>query len=101
MKKIKTLAKKIRGELEDAKSYALLALEEKDADRSLSDTYRQLAEQELEHANKLHAQAVRLINEQKAKGVNAPVAMQAVWDWEHEHMIEETTRIRLLLQELR
>ena len=101
MKKIKTLSKKIRGELEDAKSYALLALEEKDPDKSLSDSYRQLAEKELDDANKLHAQGVRIINDYRASGHEAPVPMQAVWNWEHENMIEETTRIRLLLQELR
>lgn len=101
MKEIKTLAKRIRAELEDATEYAKLALQYRDSDRIASETYKQLAEQELEHSNKLHAQAVRLINEQKAKGVNAPVAMQAVWDWEHENMIQATAHVRMLLQELR
>lgn len=45
----------------------------------------------------LHAQAVRLINEQRASGVVAPASMQAVWDWEHELMVDKTAKIRALL----
>ena len=65
MKEIKMLAGHIREEMNDAETYAKLALRYKDDDRSLSQTFEKLAEQELDHADMLHAQASRLIKERK------------------------------------
>lgn len=42
-----------------------------------------------------------MIHEHTAKGHEAPVAMQAVWNWEHERMVEETAHIKMLLNELK
>ncbi len=100
MKEIKMLAGHIREEMNDAETYAKLALRYKDDDRSLSQTFEKLAEQELDHADMLHAQASRLIKERKENGETPPVAMSAVWSWEHENMVECVARIKLLLSEL-
>lgn len=94
------LAGHIREEMNDAETYAKLALRYKDDDRSLSQTFEKLAEQELDHADMLHAQASRLIKERKENGETPPVAMSAVWSWEHENMVECVARIKLLLSEL-
>ncbi len=97
MKEIKLLVEDIREELEGAEHYAKLAAQYKTDDKALADTYATMASQELNHVDMLHAQAVRLINEQRASGVVAPASMQAVWDWEHELMVDKTAKIRALL----
>lgn len=101
MKEIKMLAGHIREEMYDAETYAKLALRYKDDDRSLSQTFEKLAEQELDHADMLHAQASRLIKERKENGETPPVAMSAVWSWEHENMMDCVARVKVLLSELR
>lgn len=101
MKEIKMLAGHIREEMNDAEAYAKLALRYKDDDRSLSQTFEKLAEQELDHADMLHAQASRLIKERKENGETPPVAMSAVWSWEHENMMDCVARVKVLLAELR
>ena len=101
MKEIKMLAGHIREEMTDAETYAKLALRYKDDDRSLSQTFEKLAEQELDHADMLHAQASRLIKERKENGETPPVAMSAVWSWEHENMMDCVARVKVLLSELR
>ena len=101
MKEIKMLAGHIREEMNDAETYAKLALRYKDDDRSLSQTFEKLAEQELDHADMLHAQASRLTKERKENGETPPVAMSAVWSWEHENMMDCVARVKVLLAELR
>lgn len=101
MKEIKMLAGHIRDEMNDAETYAKLALKYRDDDRNLSQTFEKLAEQELDHADMLHAQASRLIKERKENGETPPVAMSAVWSWEHENMMDCVARVKVLLAELR
>lgn len=101
MKEIKMLAGHIREEMNDAETYAKLALKYRDDDRNLSQTFEKLAEQELDHADMLHAQATRLIKERKENGETPPVAMSAVWSWEHENMMDCVARVKVLLAELR
>lgn len=98
MKEIKMLVEDIREELEGAEHYAKLAAQYKTDDKSLADNYATLASQELNHVDMLHVQAARLINAQRSAGVSAPASMQAVWDWEHELMIDKTAKIRALLE---
>lgn len=97
MKQIKILVEDIREEMEGAEHYAKLATQYKDEDRMLADTYAKLAEIELGHVTALHEQAVRIIKAYKAKGAETPAAMQAVWDWEHEKMLDTIARIKMML----
>ena len=97
MKTIKIIVEDIQEELEGAEHYAKLATQYKDEDRVLADTYARLAEIELGHANALHEQAVRIIKEYKSAGNQSPVAMQAVWDWEHKKAIDTTAMVKQLL----
>lgn len=89
MKQIKELAQNMEEELHDAHKYAEMALKYKGDDNSLAQMYYELSRQELEHSKKEHEQAARLIAEYKVKGNEVPAAMQAVWDWEHERMIDD------------
>lgn len=98
MKVIKCLVKEIEEELEIAEHYAKKAAEHKDDNRELADVYAKLANVELDHVNTLHGQAVRIIKERKAaSGQEAPAAMQAVWDYEHERSIDKSAMIKTLL----
>lgn len=97
MKQIKTIVKDIKEELEGATHYAKLATQYKDTDKALADAYYTMANQELGHVDTLHAQAVRMIKAYQATGEKVPVAMQAVWDWEHENQVDDMARVRALL----
>lgn len=101
MEIIKCLAEYIEEELEDAEKYAKAALHHKDTDRELRQTFEDLARQELSHSDKLHAQAVRLINAKKAAGITAPASMEAIWSWEHGKMIDKTAHVHRLLDMLK
>lgn len=94
MKTIKHLVKDISEELEGAEHYAKMATQYKYNDKALADVYAKLAGIELEHVDVLHSQAVRLI---KASTEPAPASMQAVWDWEHEKMVDTEARIKTML----
>lgn len=100
MKEIKWLAEQIEEELHDAEKYAKSALYYKHTDPDMSRLCGELARQELNHSDMLHGQAVKLIKAQREKGVEAPPAMQAVWDWQHERMIEHTNQVKMLLSGL-
>lgn len=60
-----------------------------------------MATQEPVHVDALRAQSVRLIKEFRTAGNVPPVGMQDVWDWEHEKMMEETTRVKMMLETFR
>lgn len=97
MKIIKNLVEDIEEELEGAEHYAKLATQYKEEDRTLADVYAKFADVELEHVDALHGQAVRMIKAQKSTGASAPASMQAVWDWEHEKMVDNVARIKTML----
>ena len=98
MREIKYLVEEIKEELEGAEEYAKHALQYKPSDKTLSDALATIAAQELSHVDALHTQAVRLI---KAQTDKPPAAMQAVWDWEHERMIERAAKVKILLDMVR
>lgn len=97
MKIIKEIVRSIKDEIHGAEKYAKLATQWKAEDRALADTFEKMARTELQHVDMLHAHAVRLIKAYNASGKETPVAMQAVWDYEHENNIEWVARINVLL----
>lgn len=98
MKKIAMIVRDIKEELEGAEHYAKQATQYKDDDKSLADAYANMANQELNHVDMLHAQVVRVIQDYRAKGNTPPAAMMAVWDWEHESMVSHTAKVKMLLE---
>lgn len=91
---VKQLCKMIREELADAEKYAKEYRLAAEKDQKLAETFKRLANEELDHSNMLHAEAVRKIKEYNTP---APESMQAVWNWEHELMIEQTAKIKQML----
>lgn len=95
---IKELVEAMREELCDAEHYAKQAALYKGKDSRLADMYANLAKQELEHCNMEHMQVTRLITEYRESGHQPPEAMQAIWDWEHEQMVDHKAEIMAMLE---
>lgn len=98
MKKIADIVSDIREELEGAEHYAKEASRHKEDDRALSDAYASMASQELGHVDALHSQAVRIIQDYRAKNGEPPEAMLMVWNWEHDAMVSHTAKVKALLE---
>lgn len=94
MWEIKCLVKDMTCELDAAEHYAKHALRNRDDDKELAETYAKIARQELEHCEIFHAQAVRLIREYDRE---PPEAMRAVWEYEHERIMERDAHICIML----
>lgn len=97
MQEIKHLAEEIREELDDAEKYAREAVKLSPDCPEDASTYADLSRAELGHANKLHEMAARRIEKAKAAGIQPTEAMKAVWDWEHERMLDRTAHVKTLL----
>lgn len=97
MKVIKEIVEMIEDEACSAEEYAKFAVQYKDEDKVLADTYAKLAETELQHVDLLHAQVVRIIKAWQAKGNEVPPAMEAVYDYTHQKSIDHVARIKALV----
>jgi len=96
MQKIKEISANIEEELDDSEKYIKYAIMYEHNDKTLSDLYYRLSLQERSHADLLHEEGVRLIEDYKAAGNNIPVAMQAVYDHLHEKHLDKATKIKML-----
>lgn len=97
MKVIKELVEMIEEEACGAEQYAKKAMQYKDEDKALADTFAKLAETELQHVDLLHAQVVRIIKAWQAKGNEVPPAMEAVYDYTHQKSIDHVARVKTLI----
>ena len=94
---IKNLSGMIKEEINDAEKYARCALNHKESDKVLADTFYTLANEELKHMDMLHTQVTRIITDyRKAKG-DPPEAMLAVYNYVHEEQIEHVKEVKMLL----
>lgn len=97
MKKIKELVKHIKSELDDAEEYAENSLMYRDEDPALAEMYMQLAKDELRHKDIEHEHIVRLIKDYRNAGNEPPETMMAIWDWQHQQIIERQAAIRAMM----
>lgn len=97
MKAIKELVDKIDDELNGAKEYAEQSLMCKaKGNNTWSQRYKEMALDELKHADYIHAKAVEEI--QRLQTVyTAPVEMQEIWDKEHKKYIEKAAWVKQML----
>lgn len=93
MKEIKELARNIREEIHDAEKYIDLAMETKSDYSSLADLYYTLCKEELGHANKLHGEAVKLIEKMRDTR-RVPETMMDIWAFEHEMLIRDEMDVK-------
>ena len=98
MKIIKEIVKNMRDEIEDAEKYAWAAVRAKAEHPDLAEVYNRLSNAEIEHTGMLHKQAVEIIDKYRRDGHEPPVAMQAVWEWEHERYMEELAGVKRILE---
>jgi len=98
MKIIKDIVKNMREEIEDAEKYAWAAVRAKAEHPDLAEVYNRLSNAEIEHTGMLHKQAVEIIDKYRRDGHEPPVAMQAVWEWEHERYMEELAGVKRILE---
>ena len=78
MKIIKELSEMISEEIDDAEKYIRHAIECKDTDRQLANTFAELSNQEMNHMNTLHGEVARIIQEYKDKNGDPPKEMMAL-----------------------
>lgn len=97
MKCIKELVDHIYEEIDDAKVYALQAIEMKDIDRSLGDAYIILAKEEMGHMTRLHDQVSRIITDYRNQKGEPPEAMLSIYNWEHNKIITKTAEIQVII----
>ena len=101
MKIIKKLAKYIDEEVSDAEKYARCAAESRSERPALAQTYLQLANAELEHAQTLHAAVVGIIEEERRMNGDPPAGMLEAYEMLHEWQMERVANVRALIQSVR
>lgn len=99
MRTIFTLVEEITEELEGAEDYISLALCYQQKDRTLADTYLTMGKEELGHVDRLHDQIVRLINKAKEDdNQEIPVGMTEIYEWQHNKMLEQKAKIKVMIE---
>ena len=96
MKMIKKIIDQIYDELEGAEEYIECAMKEKTEHPNIANMYYEMSLMEMSHVDKLHGAVVTLINESKAKGEEPPAHMMAIYEYEHEKIMEEATEIKVM-----
>jgi ferritin len=99
MKDIKLLVEHIEEELEDACTYAELALEYKHKDQDMAQMFYKLSTEEMNHKDMLHNQVTKLIAEHRRTTGEPPKEMMAVYDFMHKRFMDKAEKI-LNLQNL-
>ena len=95
MRVIKVLSEQICEELEDSNKYIDSALTYKTQFPKLAETYIELANEEIGHAERLHKQVVSLISEIQ---VEIPKFMQELWEEKHIELITKTAELKTKIE---
>lgn len=97
MRAIKNYVEAIDEELESAKEYAEKYVEHKAKnDMQTASRYKEMANDELKHANYIHEWAVKEIQD-LSKVYTAPVEMQEAWEKSHKVYVETVAWIKQML----
>lgn len=96
MKQIAEMVENIDEEIEGAKCYAETYLMCKASGSERASTYKQMAQDELNHATNLHKFVSEEI-EKLSKVYEAPAEMQEKWNISHKKYIEKVAWIKQML----
>ena len=97
MKKIEKLSKKIEAEIDAAHEYARCALEAKEEDPAIAETYFKVANNRLNDMSLLHAQVVSIISEYRKEHGDPPEAMKVLYNILHKKHIESAAAVKGML----
>lgn len=95
---IKHLIEFMHDELEGANTYAECALKHSSDNKELANMFYRMASTEIDHYNLLHDAVTKQIAKYRTEHGEPPVAMQAVYDWEHEKAIGEMLEVKRKLE---
>ena len=96
MKLIEQLSEKISEEINDAKRYAQMALENREAHPALSDLLYTLSTEEMGHMARLHTAVADIIEQYRKEKGEPPAAMLAVYNYLHKKQIEHAAEVKNL-----
>lgn len=94
MIKIKEVVEKMDDTLNEAEWYIDNAIVNKELHPGLSQAYYQLADEHLNHYNKLHGAIITLINEYRREKGEPPEKMTIIWEYIHKCKTEEYNKIK-------
>ena len=102
MKVIRDIVYVLKDELKDARKAVQMAAKYKGIDNATAEVFATVAKQKLDNATgMLHTRAVGIIKEHKAAGHEVPAVMQAIWDYEHENLMEDAAEIGMMMKTYR
>lgn len=84
----------ITDEMEDAKTYAKEAAEWADDCKELADLMASLSREEMEHQEKLHAVAVKVIQKFRSEHGEPDEATMAVYNYEHKKHVAKALEVK-------
>lgn len=96
MKIMELLMERIDDELQDACSYAKLALEYQGTEPETANLFAKLSDEETTHATALHDCVLEYIEAYRQKGREVPEGMMAVYECLHKRQIEKAEKVQLL-----
>lgn len=96
MEMVKKIVEQAEDELDGAKSYIKCAMKYKAMYPTIAQSYYEMSMAEMTHFNTLHDLVVRVINDMKAKGEEIDPTMEAIYEYEHEKMMEKGMKIRVM-----
>jgi predicted metal-dependent HD superfamily phosphohydrolase len=98
MKIMKDIICHMKDTMDEAEDYVSEARLLKEEHPNLFNTYIKLAEEHLQHYMSLHSAVVMIINDFKRLKGEPPAVMKAIWDYEHERLVEEYEDIRKAIE---
>jgi hypothetical protein len=99
MKIIKDLIEKMNDTLEEIEWYGEKAMHIKAEYKATADTFIDVADMHVKIYGMLHDRAVKLIEEQKSKGVEVPKEMQIIWDYKHQDLVKDFAKAKFMIEE--
>jgi ferritin len=98
MKIIEQLCDYIDEEINDAKKYAVKALEVKAEFPQLAETFCRLSQEEMGHMQALHNEVEKIILEYRKEHGDPPAEMKAVYDYLHQKSIDKAKEVKVYQQ---
>lgn len=93
MKVIELLSEHVEEELNDAETYAKLALEYKESDPELAQLFHKLSGEEMTHMDALHKSVISHIDAYKKLKGEPPEGMKALYDFVHKREIARAEKV--------